>query len=240
MQQRILLIDDNAALAELLRSSLKSHHYEAVVAHDGIAGLNEARRTKPNLILLGVTLPGMDGLEVCRRLRDSRETRLIPIIMISEQSHEEERVTGLELGADDYLSEPFSTRELLARIKTILRRHSSQAVEGIARVSLGDLEIDVSRHSVRVRDVRVHLTYTEFMILHCLAQHPGRVFSRDELLTYLGGENCFIQEHNLDVHIHAVRKKIEQDPARPKYIQTVRGVGYRIKDHSISKMIVVG
>jgi two-component system alkaline phosphatase synthesis response regulator PhoP len=228
--EQVLVIEDDRHIAELLRMALATQHFTPIVACDGGAGLSEARRLLPSLILLDLMLPIMDGWEVCRRLRADEKTRLIPIIMVTAKGEEEDRVAGLELGADDYVVKPFSTRELVARIRAVFRRQASQASETAGLVRVGELEIDAGRHALTIEGRSIHLTMTEFTILQRLAQEPGRVFTRDQLLTVLWGEDCYVQEHSLDVHIHAIRKKIETDHGHPLYIQTVRGVGYRLKE----------
>lgn len=226
---KVLVIEDDRHIAELLSMMLATQHFTPIVAGDGGAGLSEARRLLPSLILLDLMLPIMDGWEVCRRLRADDKTRHIPIIMVTAKGEEEDRVAGLELGADDYVVKPFSPRELEARIRSVFRRRAGQAsADGPMRV--GALEIDAARHVVTVEGRSVHLTMMEFTILQRLAQDPGRVFSRDQLLTVLWGEDCYVQEHSLDVHIHAIRKKVETDPAHPIFIQTVRGVGFKLTE----------
>ena len=227
--ENILVIEDDRDISQLLSMALTMEHFVPVVAHDGASGLREAQRLLPSLILLDLMLPGLDGWEVCRRLRANPRTRRIPIIMVSARSEEQERVAGLDLGADDYVAKPFSTRELMARVRAVFRRlrSVSQNTEHFQRI--GDLEIDSERHSVTMAQTPVHLTMMEFTILQRLAQEPGRVFSRNQLLTFLWGEDCFVLEHNLDVHIHTIRKKIETDPSQPRYLQTLRGIGYTLK-----------
>ena len=224
--EKVLVIEDDRHIAEILRMALATQHFTPIVAGDGGTGLSEARRLLPSLILLDLMLPVMDGWEVCRRLRADEKTRLIPIIMVTAKGEEEDRVAGLELGADDYVVKPFSTRELVARIRALFRRMTSH---GSSVMRIGDLEIDPGRHLVCIAGQPVHLTVTEFSILQRLAWEPERVFTRDQLLTFLWGEDCYVQEHSLDVHIHAIRKKIEADPANPSYVQTVRGIGYRLR-----------
>jgi DNA-binding response OmpR family regulator len=230
--EKVLVIEDDRHIAELLRMALATQHFTPIVASDGGTGLSEARRLLPSLILLDLMLPVMDGWEVCRRLRADEKTRLIPIIMVTAKGEEEDRVAGLELGADDYVVKPFSTRELVARIRALFRRMTSQ---GSSVMRIGDLEIDPGRHLVCIAGQPVHLTVTEFSILQRLALEPERVFTRDQLLTFLWGEDCYVQEHSLDVHIHAIRKKIEADPGHSLYIQTVRGVGYKLAEPSCQR-----
>lgn len=227
--EQVLVIEDDRHIAELLSMTLATQHFTPIVASDGGTGLNEARRLLPSLILLDLMLPIMDGWEVCRRLRADEKTRHIPIIMVTAKGEEEDRVAGLELGADDYVVKPFSPRELVARIRSVFRRKAGQASDA-ATVRVGALEIDAARHVVIVEGRSVHLTMMEFAILQRLAQDPGRVFTRDQLLTALWGEDCYVQEHSLDVHIHAIRKKVEPDPGRPLYVQTVRGVGFKLSE----------
>ncbi|TSA01907.1 MAG: DNA-binding response regulator [Nitrospiraceae bacterium] len=227
--EKVLVIEDDRHIAEILGMALATQHFTPIVASDGGMGLSEARRLLPSLILLDLMLPIMDGREVCRLLRADEKTRHIPIIIVTAKGEEEDRVAGLELGADDYVVKPFSTRELVARIRSVFRRRAGQAsAAGLVRV--GELEIDVDRHVITIANRSVNLTIMEFTILQRLAQDPGRVFTRDQLLTLLWGEDCFMQEHSLDVHIHAIRKKIEADPGHPLYIQTVHGVGYKLKE----------
>jgi len=227
--EQILVIEDDRHIADLLSMALASQNFKPIVVRDGGCGLSEARRLLPSLILLDLLLPTMDGWEVCRRLRADEKTRRIPIIMVSAKGEEEDRVAGLELGADDFVIKPFSTRELIARVRAVFRRKASQPSDA-GSVLVGELEIDTDRHVVVIAGRSIHLTMMEFTILQRLAKEPGRVYTRDQLLTLLWGEDCFVQEHSLDVHIHAIRKKIEADPSRPLYIQTVRGVGYKLKE----------
>ena len=226
---QILVIEDDRDISQLLSMALAMEHFTPIAAYDGQSGLREAQRLVPSLILLDLMLPALDGWEVCRRLRADSRTRRIPIIMLSARAEEHDRVTGLDLGADDYVAKPFSTRELMARVRAVFRRLRSMSQESRNLQRIGDLEIDPDRYTVTVAQNPVRLTMMEFTILQRLAQEPGRVFSRDQLLTFLWGEDCFVLEHNLDVHIHTIRKKIEADPARPRYLQTLRGVGYSLK-----------
>jgi len=225
-QEKILVIEDDRDVSQFVSAALARQNFSPLVAYDGNAGLLEARRLLPSLVLLDLMLPIMDGWEVCRRLQADEKTRRIPIIMVTAKGEEEDRVAGLNAGADDYVVKPFSTHELVARIRALFRRMTSQ---GFPVIRIGDLEIDPGRHLVCIAGQPVHLTVTEFSILQRLAGEPERVFTRDQLLTFLWGEDCYVQEHSLDVHIHAIRKKIEADPANPSYVQTVRGIGYRFR-----------
>jgi DNA-binding response OmpR family regulator len=225
-QEKILVIEDDRDVSQFVSAALARQNFSPLVVYDGGAGLLEARRLLPSMILLDLMLPVMDGWDVCKRLRADEKTRRIPIIMVSANGEEEDRVAGLNAGADDYVVKPFSTHELVARIRALFRRMTSQ---GSSVIRIGDLEIDPGRHLVCIAGQPVHLTVTEFSILQRLAWEPERVFTRDQLLTFLWGEDCYVQEHSLDVHIHAIRKKIEADPANPSYVQTVRGIGYRFR-----------
>ena len=227
---KILVIEDDLYISALVSATLARERFTPIVARDGGIGLNEARRLLPSLILLDIMLPTMDGWEVCRRLRAEEKTRAIPIIMVTAKSEEEDRVAGLDIGADDYMTKPFSVRELVARIRALLRRKAGRATNTARLLRVGALEIDSDRHIITIDGTPIHLTMMEFAILQRLAQEPGQVFTRDQLLTFLWGADCYVQEHNLDVHIHTIRRKIEADPGHPLYVQTVRGIGYRLRD----------
>jgi DNA-binding response OmpR family regulator len=226
----ILLIEDDLDLIEFLRLELTKHHYCVRVARDGRKGLVEAQNHPPGLITLDLLLPELDGWEVCRMLKANPKTKVVPLLILSALGQEENRLKGLELGADDYLAKPFSTRELLARIRALLRRSRMNTDDQtVYDLQIGPLEIDTARHEVRFEKRLLRLTPTEFSLLNYLAQHPGNVFSRDQLITALWGEDRFVEEHNLDVHIHSLRQQLEENPAHPKFLLTVRGVGYKLQ-----------
>lgn len=227
--ETILIVEDDRDLARFIRDTLASQQFTPILAYDGNQGLTEARRSLPSLILMDLTLPVMDGREACRRLRADQKTAPIPIIMLSAKLEEADRIAGLEIGADDYVCKPFSVRELVARIRAILRRRQAQSAERPTCLRVGDLTIDVDRHTVTVGSKSVTLTLTEFSILRHLAQEPGRVFTRTQLGTALWGEDGHPQEHNLEVHIHLIRKKLRPAGGQPHLIQTVRGVGYKLR-----------
>jgi two-component system phosphate regulon response regulator PhoB len=202
--------------------------YETLTAGDGPKALQLARQQKPDLILLDIMLPGVDGLEVCRSLKGSRDTAGIPIIMLTAKGEEADVVTGLEIGADDYVPKPFSMRLLLARMKAVLRRatgHAEPHSPAITRIH--DLVIDDDRHIVTVNDQQLQLTLTEYKLLRFLAQHPGRVFTRTQILNNIQDEHVIVIDRAIDVHVAALRKKLG-DAGR--FIETVRGVGYRFKE----------
>jgi len=191
-------------------------------------GLAEAQRRPPHLIILDLILPGLNGWEVCRLLKKDLRTQTIPLLILTALGKEADRIQGLEAGADDYLSKPVSLRELVARIKALLRRRrlvAEQTSAGLYRI--GPLVIDTERHEIRMRGRLLRLTRTGFGILKYPAQNPGRVFERDELITTLLGENQFVEEHNLDVQIHSIRQQLEVDPAHPRLLLTVRGIRYK-------------
>ncbi len=229
MGSKLLIVDDEPAIVELLKYNLEREGYSCLVAADGQEAVNIALREQPDLIVLDIMLPKKDGYAVCRELRAAGQQ--MPILMLSAKGEEIDRVLGLEIGADDYLPKPFSTRELVARVKAMLRRQElaqSQTPGGILRV--GDVELNPERFEVKVRGKKVELTPKEFELLHLLMLSPGKVLTRDLLLTkgwdfaYDGGSRT------VDVHIRRLREKIEEDPAQPQLIETVYGVGYRFRE----------
>lgn len=228
--EEILIIEDDPDLIQLLTLELTKHHYRVRVAMDGQRGLAEANKQTPSLIILDLMLPGLDGWEVCRVLKSDPKTKAIPLMILTVLGQEEYRLRGLELGADDYLAKPFSVRELLARIRALLRRTRMNTEDKKSSyLRIGPLAIDMERHEVRVGHRLLQLTATEFSLLRYLAQHPTKVFTRDQLITALWGEDRFVEEHNLDVHIHSLRQQLESDPIHPQFLVTVRGVGYKLQ-----------
>ena len=222
---KILVVDDEETMVRSLSTLLAEEGYEVTVAVDGAQSLEAARAERPDLILLDVMLPGVDGMEVCRQIRT---WSAVPIIMLTAKTGEVDKVVGLEVGADDYVTKPFSPRELVARIKANLRRAQMQAQQAQEeRLAAGDVVLDVGTRRVTVRDREVTLSPKEFDLLKVLLSHPGRVLGRDFLLNQVWGEDFFGDTRTLDVHIRWLREKIEQDPSKPEYIQTVHGVGYR-------------
>jgi two-component system, OmpR family, alkaline phosphatase synthesis response regulator PhoP len=232
---RILVVDDETALVELVRSYLEREHYEVLTAADGRTALDLARSVQPDLIVLDVMLPILDGIEVCRQLRQFSDAY---VIMLTARAEELDKILGLTVGADDYLTKPFSPRELVARIKALLRRPRQTATrlhsdteppdDTPAPLHWDDLTIDEALHEVTLHGQPVELTAREFALLLTLAQHPGRVFTRPQLLERVWGD-AYYDEHVVDVHIGNLRKKLEADPAHPQYLETVRGVGYRFR-----------
>ena len=230
MNARVLVIEDEDRIRQFLQRGLTYENYRVDVAEDGPTGLALARENPPDLVILDWMLPGMDGLEVCRRLRAKGET--VPIIMLTAKSEEIDKVLGLELGADDYITKPFSMREFRSRVKAALRR------SGMARndtdderpIEIRGLRIDPGKRTVARNGDVVPTTYVEFEILAALARSPGRVFTRDMLLSRVWGDSAYRDPRTIDVHIRHLREKIEADPKEPEYLFTVRGVGYRFRD----------
>ena len=222
---KIILVDDEPEILTLVRDYLSREGFTVLTALNGNEGMELIEREKPDLVLLDWMLPGMSGLEMCKHLR---ETSTIPIIMLTAKSEEIDRVLGLEFGADDYIVKPFSLRELAARIKTVLRRSSGVVQENNSSIIIrGELNIDVSSHKVSKRGLELSLTPTEFNILHLLAMRPGTVYSRLQLLRQAMGEEYLYYERSIDTHVSNLRKKVEDNPSDPKYVETVFGVGYR-------------
>jgi two-component system alkaline phosphatase synthesis response regulator PhoP len=219
----ILVVDDEIKIAHLVRDYLEAAGFRVAVAHDGKAAMAQFRYELPDLVVLDLNLPGMDGMDVARAIRRERNT---PIIMLTARVEETDRIVGLELGADDYVSKPFSPRELVARVRAVLRRASGDE-PATPLVRAGDLAIDVEKRIVTRGDARIDLTTTEFDLLVVLARAPGRVFSRMELLDRVQGVAFEGYERTVDVHVKNLRKKIEPDPRHPTHILTVYGAGYR-------------
>lgn len=228
MAQRILVVDDEPHIVELVRYNLLKEGYDVITAGDGEAALAKARADHPDLIVLDIMLPGTDGLEVCGQLR--RETT-VPIIMLTAKSGELERVVGLEIGADDYVTKPFSPRELIARVRAVLRRRVREVASSNAEaVQIGSLRLDPLTREVTLQSRKVELTTREFELLRLLMRHPNRVFTRDFLLEHLWGYDFYGSTRTVDMHVSRLREKIEDDPSKPTYIVTVRGVGYKLRD----------
>lgn len=236
MPAKILLVDDEKNILELVRYNLEREGYRVLTAMDGDAAIELARAELPDLIVLDVMLPGISGLEVCRNLLADSSTRNIPVIMLSARAGEVDRVLGLEIGADDYVTKPFSPRELVARVKARLRRTGLERVSGEeragrgARLDFGRLVIDEDRFSVYIDGKNQELTATEFDLLRLMAAQPGRVFTREQLLEQVWGYDFAGDSRTVDVHIRHIRQKLEGLPDGASLIETVRGVGYRFKE----------
>jgi two-component system, OmpR family, alkaline phosphatase synthesis response regulator PhoP len=225
MNEKILIVDDQKKMVKMLKTCLEKEGYSTVEAYDGEEALEQFRLEQPDLVLLDVMMPRLDGLEFCRRVREKAKT---PIIIISAKSEETDKLVGLDLGADDYITKPFSLREMVARVRSLLRRVQNGAA-GADRVVEGPLVIDSKEHSVEVEGVRVSLTPTEFDMLLTLAAHPGRVFSRRQLIESAQGDFFEGYERTVDAHIGNIRKKINENAGEKNLIETVYGVGYRYK-----------
>lgn len=225
-KETILVVEDDPDIVELLEYSLEREGYKVLAASDGEKGLSEARRRKPALVLLDLMLPGLDGLSICRALKEDGATKDIPVMMLTAKGEESDVVVGLEFGADDYVRKPFSPRELIARIRAVLRR-SQPAPAVRSRIELGSVTLDKERHEVSVDDVPVTFTRSEFRLLWRLAKHPGRVYSRDELVESLTDGEAVILDRNIDVHVSSIRKKLGEHGG---IVVTVRGVGYKVVD----------
>ncbi len=226
---RILLVDDEHSVQTLLTYPLRKEGYEVVSAHDGREALTRFSEQRFDLVVLDIMLPKLDGIEVCRRLRSRSQ---VPIIMLTAKDDEIDKVLGLEMGADDYITKPFSVREFRSRVKAALRRSEmlrSRPSAGEPIVA-GELRIDFERRRVSARGEAAQLTYVEFEILSALVGAPGRVFTRESLLEHVWGDSAYRDPRTIDVHIRHLREKLESDPRRPEYLFTVRGVGYRFKD----------
>ncbi|MDZ8120162.1 response regulator transcription factor [Pontiella sp. NLcol2] len=225
---KILVVEDEAPIQELLQFNLERSKYRVKVVDSGEEGLTTAQQFKPDLILLDIMLPGADGLEVCKKLKADPKTERIPIIMLTALCEEADIVTGLELGADDYITKPFSPRVLLARVKAALRRISaSKPAANEELINIHNITVDIGRHKVEVDGKDVTLTFTEFKVLQLLAQQPGRVFTRYQIVDAVHGEDYPVTDRSVDVQIVGLRKKLA---AAGKYIETVRGIGYRFKE----------
>jgi len=229
MPFNILVVDDEVNILELLKYNLEGEGYKVITSESGYEAVNFAKQLKPDFILLDVMLPDMSGFEVCKILKSDTKTRNIPIIMLTAKSEEVDKILGLELGADDYITKPFSVKELLTRIKVVLRRvENSKEVHDNNKIFFGDIVIDTQKYAVYKKGVKLDLTLKEFELLKVLAIHKGHVLTREFLLEKIWGYEFMGDTRTVDVHIRYLRKKIEEDDKEPKYIETVRGIGYRL------------
>ncbi len=221
----ILVVEDEASLASTLSYNLRKNGYNVVSAEDGVAGLQAARRDRPDAVVLDLMLPKMDGLEVCRRLRADSD---VPILMLTAKSEELDKIVGLEMGADDYLTKPFSMRELMARVRALLRRSGvREDVDDATKVTVGNIVMDTRGRTVTRNGTEVALKPKEFDLLFFMAKNAGQVFKREQLLENVWGYDFYGGSRTVDVHIRWLREKLEEIPAKPTYILTVRGVGYK-------------
>lgn len=222
--KKVLVVDDEESILTIVDYALTEAGYEVHVARDGAGAEFMLQDVRPDLVILDVMLPGKSGLDIARELRVTSD---VPIIMLSARGDEVDRILGLEFGADDYVTKPFSPRELVSRVKAILRRVEGSPAE---RIRIGDLEIDTESHQVKLSGQPLHLTTSEYGILLHLASHPGKAFSRRAILSALWGETPVGDERAVDVHIHNIREKLEADQENPAYVLTVRGFGYRLRE----------
>jgi len=222
--KNILVVDDEVDLVELVSYNLKKEDFIVDSASDGKSALAKIKKGKFDLVVLDLMLPGIQGMELCRLVRNNPNTVGLPIIMLTAKGEEVDKILGLEMGADDYITKPFSPRELVARVKAVLRRSEKKIVT--EKVIIDDMEIDKERYAVTIKGRPITLSATEFKLLLYLAERPGKVFSREQLLDAIWGNESFVEPRTVDVHIRRVRAQIEKDPAHPKYIKTMRGIGY--------------
>jgi two-component system phosphate regulon response regulator PhoB len=230
---RILIVEDDLSLAEVLSYNLRHEGYEVILAHDGQDGLTRAQLSPPDLVILDVMLPVIDGMDVCRRLRADSATRDVLILMLTAKAEELDELVGLSLGADDFVTKPFSVKVLLERIKALLRRRQPDIADGSV-ISCQGIVIDRSRHRVTSGGRSLELTRSEFRLLDTLIRQPGRVFQRKELIDAALGDDAIVMERTIDVHIRALRRKLGKDA---DVVETVRGVGYRFRDRDVDESV---
>jgi DNA-binding response OmpR family regulator len=220
----VLVVDDEPIVREVVVRYLAREGHKTLEAADGNAARRTIERSEPDLVVLDVMLPGTDGLELCRWIRARSE---LPVIMLTARGEEADRIVGLELGADDYVTKPFSPRELAARVRSVLRR-SAPAEQAVERFTFGDIELERATREARKSGIEVRLTAKEFDLLWFLASHPRRVFSRDQLMASVWGYTAALDTGTVTVHVRRLREKVEDDPSRPRYLETVWGIGYRL------------
>ena len=225
-KSKIVVIEDEVDILEVINYNLSKEGFDVCSALDGEEGLALIKKEVPDLVLLDLMLPGLDGIEICRKLKTDYSTRSIPIIMVTAKGEESDIVLGLGMGADDYMVKPFRPRELMARIRSVLRR-GEFIEEGEGVVSIDELVIDINRHEVKLEGKIIVLTAMEFKLLHFLASHPGQVFTRENLLNHVSSDDTFIIDRNIDVHIRSIRKKLNK---HRELIETIHRVGYRFRD----------
>lgn len=230
--KKILIIDDEKDIVELIAYNLSREGYTVEHAYDGETGLNKIKKTHYDLVVLDLMLPGIQGTELCKIIRNDPATSALPVIMVTAKSEEVDKIIGLEIGADDYICKPFSPRELTARVNAVLRRASIKPASdspssGIIKIK--DMVIDKEKYTVTVKDKPIKLSATEFKLLVYLAERPNKIYSRDHLLDAVWGNDIYVEPRTVDVHIRRLRMKIEQEPEAPEYIKTMRGIGYFVE-----------
>jgi phosphate regulon transcriptional regulator PhoB len=234
--KKILVVEDEPDIRKLVHYNLAQEHFQTLEAEDGERALRLLEREKPHLIILDLMLPGLSGLELCKQLRDRPETRRLPILMLTAKASEADRIVGLEMGADDYLTKPFSPRELVARVKALLRRSDMQSGSTAGEVyEKGALKINFATYEVIIRGKPARLTLKEFELLRFLVQNPNRVLTRDQLLDRVWGGDVFVDPRTVDVHIRRLRKAIEKNDRKPEWVLAVRGVGYKFDEKALEK-----
>lgn len=230
-QKKILIVDDEKDIVELISYNLEQEGFAVIKAYDGQMAWERVKTAKPDLVVLDLMIPGIHGLEVCKLIRRDAATETLPIIMLTAKSDQVDKILGLELGADDYVTKPFNVRELIARIRAVLRRYEGrQQIELSETFAFQGLSVNFGSCTVAVDGKKVDLSSREFKLLKFFTGHPGRVYSRDQLLDYVWGDEAFVEPRTVDVHISRLRATIEQDKENPKYILTVRGIGYKFAD----------
>ena len=231
MQKRVLVVDDEKDIVDLITYNLEKEGFATLNAYDGNTALDLAKAKKPDLVILDLMLPGIRGLDVCRFIRKNPETETIPIIMLTARSDQMDKVLGLEIGADDYITKPFNIKELIARVRAVLRRSEVRSYSDKTEIfSFKGLHIDYRTYEVTVDGKKVEIGPTELKLLRFLAQHPGRVYTRDQLLDYVWGDETFVEPRTIDVHVSRLRTAIEKDKENPQYVLTVRGIGYKFAE----------
>jgi len=232
MARTILVADDDKDIIDLVEFNLSREGFSVLVAEDGWKALETAKKKRPDVVILDWMMPEVDGLEVCRRLKQDPDTERIPIIMLTAKSDTLDKVLGLEMGADDYLTKPFHVRELLARVRALLRRSESPHREEQQRIlTFKGIRIDLNTYEVTVDGKKIELTSREIKLLSFLIRHPGRVYTREELLDYVWGNESFVEPRTVDVHISRLRSLIEPDKEKPRYLLTVRSIGYKFAEN---------
>jgi two-component system, OmpR family, alkaline phosphatase synthesis response regulator PhoP len=234
--QKILVVEDEPDIRKLVNYNLAQERFRVLEAEDGEQGLKIVQREKPDLVILDLMLPGLSGMELCKLLRERAETEKLPVLMLTAKAGEADRVVGLEMGADDYLTKPFSPRELVARVRAILRRaDNTKPTDHLPVYDRGDLKIDFGTYEVFARGKNIRLTLKEFELLRFLVQNPNRVLSRDQLLDRVWGGETYVTPRTVDVHIRRLRKAIEKDDSKPRWILTLRGVGYKFDEKALEQ-----
>ena len=232
--QKILVVEDEPDIRKLVQYNLTQERFNVLEAEDGEQALKLLQHEKPSLVILELMLPGLSGMELCKLLRQRSDTAKLPILMLTAKAGEADRIVGLEMGADDYLAKPFSPREMVARVRAILRRSEAKPdTETAPSYERGPLKIDFSTYEIFVRSRSVKLTLKEFELLRFLVQNPNRVLNRDQLLDRVWGGDTFVTPRTVDVHIRRLRKAVEKDDRKPKWILTVRGVGYKFDEKAV-------